>query len=125
MTISLTLYTIYIKSKMIIWLITLVCDSIRATKEARKAKEAEEVRQIKRNAKRLNVDHPSTSPHLERLSQMTSANSTKMMTNRKDGSWQVKRDETCCTQGDRRSSESFISVIQLVDPCLISETFHC
>jgi hypothetical protein len=27
----------------------------------------------------------------------------------------VKRDETCCTQGDRRSSESFISVIQVVD----------
>jgi len=26
----------------------------------------------------------------------------------------VKRDETCCTQGNRRSSESF-QVIQLVD----------
>jgi hypothetical protein len=73
---------------MIIWLITLVCDSIRASKEARKAKEAEEVRQIKRNAKRLNVDRPSASPHLERVPQMTMASSAKMMTNRKDGSWQ-------------------------------------
>jgi hypothetical protein len=74
---------------MIIWLITLVCDSIRASKEARKAKEAEEVRQIKRTAKRMNVDRPSASPpHLERVPQMTSANSTKMTTNRKDGSWQ-------------------------------------
>lgn len=88
MTISLTHYTIYTKSKMIIWLITLVCDSIRASKEARKAKETEEVRQIKRNAERLNVDRPSTSPHLERVPQMTMASSTKMMTNRKDGSWQ-------------------------------------
>jgi hypothetical protein len=88
MTISLTLYTIYNESKMIIWLITLVCDSIRATKEARKAKEAEESRQINRTAKRLNVDHPSASAHLERLPQMTNVHSTKMTTNRKDGSWQ-------------------------------------
>jgi len=73
---------------MIIWLITLVCDSIRASKEARKAKEAEEVRQIKRDAKRMNVDRSSALPHLERLPQMTSANSTKITTNRKDGSWQ-------------------------------------
>ena len=73
---------------MIIWLITLVCDSIRASKEARKAKEAEEMRQIKRAAKRLNVDRPSASAHLERLPQMTSANSTKITTIRKDGSWQ-------------------------------------
>jgi hypothetical protein len=88
MTISLTLYTIYIKSKMIIWLITLVCDSIRASKEARKAKETEEVRQITRTAKRMNVDRSNASPHLERVPQMTMASSAKMMTNRKDGSWQ-------------------------------------
>jgi hypothetical protein len=73
---------------MIIWLITLVCDSIRASKEARKAKEAEEVRQIKRTAKRFNIDRPSDSPHLERLPQMTSVNTTKMTTNRNNGSWQ-------------------------------------
>jgi hypothetical protein len=88
MPLSDSLFAIYKYFKMIIWLITLVCDSIRASKEARKAKEAEEVRQIKRNAERLNVDCPSAPQHLERLPQMTSANSTKMMTDRKDGSWQ-------------------------------------
>jgi len=73
---------------MIIWLITLVCDSIRASKEARKAREAEEVRHMKRTAKRMDVDRPRTQAYLERPPQMTSANPTKIITNRKDGSWQ-------------------------------------
>ena len=73
---------------MIIWLITLVCDSIRASKEARKAREAGEARQMNSTEKRAGVDRPSASPHLERGPQMTSASSTKIITNGKDGSWQ-------------------------------------
>jgi len=76
---------------MIIWLITLVFDSIRAKKEARKEREAREARQLKPSAElsKTLVNHQNATK-LDQASALplSSANVPRLTKNRNDGTWQ-------------------------------------